>query len=161
VNSVYVKYKSVNFFSIHLRLIKWDYFAKMLYILYIIIYTINIIYICYYLHHVSRSLTRKGYYFRFCRPVKLIFLKGSVLQNILKKSVVTFFQNISSNINYFIFVRNKKNLHIFTFLLWKRTIRFLRSGYKCIPTIHNGYCVSNAVDYGKKNDVYPTLCSLD
>ena len=22
-----------------------------------------------------------------------------------------------------------------------------------IPTLHNGYCVSNAVDYAKKNDV--------
>jgi len=26
-----------------------------------------------------------------------------------------------------------------------------------IPTIHNGYCVSNAVDYAKKNDVLPTI----
>jgi len=25
------------------------------------------------------------------------------------------------------------------------------------PTIHNGYCVSNAVDYAKKNDVLPTI----
>ena len=28
-----------------------------------------------------------------------------------------------------------------------------------IPTIHNGYCVSNAVDYAKKNDVLPTILS--
>ena len=25
--------------------------------------------------------------------------------------------------------------------------------------IHNGYCVSNAVDYAKKNDVLPTILS--
>jgi len=28
--------------------------------------------------------------------------------------------------------------------------------HKGIPTIHNGYCVSNAVDYAKKNDILPT-----
>jgi len=28
-----------------------------------------------------------------------------------------------------------------------------------IPTIHNGYCVSNAVAYAKKNDVLPTILS--
>jgi len=28
-----------------------------------------------------------------------------------------------------------------------------------IPTIHNGYCVSNAVDYAKKNEVLPTILS--
>jgi len=30
-----------------------------------------------------------------------------------------------------------------------------------IPTIHNGYCVSNAVDYAKKNDVYQRFCQLN
>jgi len=30
-----------------------------------------------------------------------------------------------------------------------------------IPTIHNGYCVSNAVDYSKKNDVLPTILSTE
>ena len=30
-----------------------------------------------------------------------------------------------------------------------------------IPTIHNGYCVSNAVDYAKVNDVLPTICQLN
>ena len=28
-----------------------------------------------------------------------------------------------------------------------------------ISTIHNGYCVSNAVDYAKKNDVLPKILS--
>jgi len=30
-----------------------------------------------------------------------------------------------------------------------------------IPTIHIGYCVSNAVDYAKKNDVLPTILSTE
>jgi len=30
-----------------------------------------------------------------------------------------------------------------------------------IPTIHNGYCVSNAGDFAKKNDVLPTIFSLE
>ena len=33
--------------------------------------------------------------------------------------------------------------------------------HRDIPTIHNGYCVSNAVDYEKKNDVLPTICQLN
>jgi len=28
------------------------------------------------------------------------------------------------------------------------------------PTIHNGYCVSNAVDYAKKDDVLLTTLSI-
>jgi len=31
--------------------------------------------------------------------------------------------------------------------------------HRDIPTIHNGYCVSNAVDYAKKNNVLPTILS--
>jgi len=31
--------------------------------------------------------------------------------------------------------------------------------HRDIPTIHYGYCVSNAVDYAKKNDVLPTILS--
>ena len=31
--------------------------------------------------------------------------------------------------------------------------------HRDIPTIHNGYCVSYAVDYAKKNDVLPTILS--
>jgi len=30
--------------------------------------------------------------------------------------------------------------------------------HRDIPSIHNGYCDSNAVDYAKKNDVLPTIC---
>ena len=33
--------------------------------------------------------------------------------------------------------------------------------HRDFPTIHNGYCVSNAVDYAKKNDVLPTICQLN
>ena len=56
-------------------------------------------------------------------------------------------------------VRNKENLHIFTFLLENRQFAFLLLGYSYY--IHNGYCVSNAVDYAKKNDVLPTICQLN
>jgi len=31
--------------------------------------------------------------------------------------------------------------------------------HRDIPTIHNGYCVSNAVDYAKKINVLPTILS--
>ena len=30
--------------------------------------------------------------------------------------------------------------------------------HRDIPTIHNGYSVSNAVDYAKKDNVLPTIC---
>ena len=30
-----------------------------------------------------------------------------------------------------------------------------------IPTIHNGYSVTNAVDYANKNDVLPTILSTE
>ena len=33
--------------------------------------------------------------------------------------------------------------------------------HRDIPTIHNGYCVSNAVDYAKKNDVLLTNLSTE
>ena len=33
--------------------------------------------------------------------------------------------------------------------------------HRDIPTIHNGYCISNAVDYAKKNDVLPTILSTE
>ena len=33
--------------------------------------------------------------------------------------------------------------------------------HRDIPTIHNGYCVSNAVDYAKKNDVFQRFCQLN
>ena len=33
--------------------------------------------------------------------------------------------------------------------------------HRYIPTMHNGYCVSNAVDYAKKNDVLPTILSTE
>jgi len=33
--------------------------------------------------------------------------------------------------------------------------------HRDIPSIHNGYCVSNAVDYAKKNYVLPTILSTE
>ena len=33
--------------------------------------------------------------------------------------------------------------------------------HRDIFTIHNGYCVSNVVDYAKKNDVLPTILSTE
>ena len=51
----------------------------------------------------------------------------------------------------------KNNLYIFTFFVLKAdNSPFL---HRDIPTIHNGYCVSNAVDYAKKSDVLPTILS--
>ena len=70
-------------------------------------------------------------------------LKAAVLQNILKITSYNFFK-ISLQI-YIIVVRNKENLHSFC--------------HRVIPTIQNGYCVSNAVDYAKKKDVLPTNLS--
>jgi len=64
-------------------------------------------------------------------------LKAADLQNILENQI---FQNISSNIHA---------LKTDNSLLCHRDI----------PTIHNGYCVSKAVDYSKINDVLPTSLS--
>jgi len=33
--------------------------------------------------------------------------------------------------------------------------------HRDVPTIHKSYCVSNPVDYAKKNDVYQRLCQLN
>jgi len=33
--------------------------------------------------------------------------------------------------------------------------------HRDIPSIHNGYCVSNAVDCAKKNYVVPTILSTE
>jgi len=68
------------------------------------------------------------------------------------------FQNISSKI-YIIVVRKKKKLHSFPFFALKTDNSLFC--YRDMPTIHNGYCVSNAVDYTKKNDVLPTICQLN
>jgi len=63
---------------------------------------------------------------------------------------------------HIIVVRNQnngENPHILTFFRFEnRQFAFLPSGYSYY-TIHNVYCVSNAVDYAKKNDVLPTILS--
>jgi len=75
-----------------------------------------------------------------------MFFKAADLENIVtRKLLVT---NISKCLfKYIIVVRNQNNLHIFCHL--------------DIPTIHKGYCVSNAVDYAKRNDVLPTILSTE
>ena len=52
----------------------------------------------------------------------------------------------------------KKPTYFYFYALKKDTSLFC---YRDIPTIHNGYCVSNAVDYAKKNDVLPTMLSTE
>jgi len=57
-----------------------------------------------------------------------------------------------------IVVRNKKNTYFHFFSLKRDSLLFR---HRDIPTIHNGYCVTNAVDYAKKSDVFPTICHLN
>ena len=53
-----------------------------------------------------------------------------------------------------IVVRNKTNYIVYFFALKTDNSLFC---HRDIPTIHNGYCVGNAVDNAKKNDVLPTI----
>jgi len=82
-------------------------------------------------------------------------LKAAVLQNILKIISYIFFE-IFLQINIII-VRNKKPTYFHLFALKTDNSLFC---HRDIPTIHNGYCVSNAVDNAKKNDVSPTICNI-
>ena len=59
---------------------------------------------------------------------------------------------------YITVVINKKPTYFHLFALKTDNSFFC---HQDIPTIHNGYCVSNAVDYAKKNDVLPTICQLN
>jgi len=83
-------------------------------------------------------------------------LKAAVLENRLKIISYIFFK-ISLQI-YIIVVRNKKHYIMSLFDLKTDNSLFCN---RDIPTIHNGYCVSNAVDYAKKIDVLPTICQLN
>ena len=58
---------------------------------------------------------------------------------------------------YIIVVRNKKIPTYFQLFALKTDNSLFC--HRDIPTIHNGYCVSNAVDYSKKNHVLPTILS--
>jgi len=85
-------------------------------------------------------------------------IKAAVLQNILKIiSYIFFLQNISSNI-YNSCKKLKNTTYFHFFALKNDNSRFCHPD---IPTLHNGYCVSNAVDYAKKNHVLPTICQLN
>ena len=55
-------------------------------------------------------------------------------------------------------VRNQKTYMFLLICFEHRQFAFLPSGF---PTIHNGYCVSNAADYAMKNDVLPPICQLN
>jgi len=70
-------------------------------------------------------------------------LKAAVLQNILKITSYKYFK--ISLLIYKIVVRNTKNPTYFHFYALKT--KHALFCHQDIPTMHNGYCVSNAVDY--------------
>jgi len=59
---------------------------------------------------------------------------------------------------YIIIVRNKNTTYFYIFALKTDNLLFC---HRDIPTIHNGYCLSNAGDNAKKNDVLPTILSTE
>jgi len=73
----------------------------------------------------------------------MFYVKAAVLQIIHKIISYIFYIEIK-NPTYFHFFALKTDSSFFCH--WD------------IPTVHNGYCVSNAIDYAKKNDVLPTIC---
>ena len=76
--------------------------------------------------------------------------KAADLQNILKNHQLQIFQNISSDI--YNSCQKLKFIYFHFFALKTDNSLFCH---------HNGYCVSNAVDYTKKNDVLPTILSTE
>jgi len=59
---------------------------------------------------------------------------------------------------YIIVVKNKKTTYFHFFALKSDNSLFF---HRDIPTIHNGYWVSNTVDYAQKNNVLPMICQLN
>ena len=57
-----------------------------------------------------------------------------------------------------IVVRNQNNILIFTFFALKTDNSLFC--HRDSPTIHNSYCVSNAVDHAKKSMFYQRCCQL-
>ena len=92
--------------------------------------------------------------FPFHVVYKYVILEAAVLQNILKIISYNFFKYLFKYIYTVIVVRNKKTF----FALKTDNSLFCHLD---ITTIQNSYCVSNAVDYAKKNDVLPTICQLN
>jgi len=90
-----------------------------------------------------------------CSFLSLLF-KAADLQNIL--NIISYNKFKISLQIYIIVVRNKKPTYFHFFALKTDNSLFC---HRDIPTIHNGYCVSNAVDYAKKNDVLPTIFQLN
>ena len=73
-----------------------------------------------------------------------IVIKAAVLQNILK---IISYKIVQISLQIFIkVVRNTKNTYFHFFALKTDNSLFC---HRDNPTIHNGYCVSNAVDYAK------------
>jgi len=78
-----------------------------------------------------------------------------VLQNILNIISYKFFK---TSLQIYIIVVRIKIIYFHFFALKTDNSLFC---HQDIPTIHNGYCVSNAVDYAKKNNVLSTICQLN
>jgi len=91
--------------------------------------------------------------------LKIFLIKATVLQNILKIISYILFK---ISLQIYKVVRNKIKTYIFSLLCFEN--RHRDNSLFChreIYTINNGYCVSNAVDYAKKNDVLPTIYQLN
>ena len=85
---------------------------------------------------------------RFTLRTYFIYFKAAVLQNILKLISYKLFK-ISLQI-YITVVKNKKT-YLFSLFCMKTGHSLFC--HRDIPTIHNGYCVSTAVDYTKKTEL--------
>ena len=92
-----------------------------------------------------------------CLKFGNVYIKAAGLQNIL---MTISYKNFKIYLQiYKVVVRNKKTptyFHCFTL----KTDNSLFC-HRDIPTIHNGYCVRNAVHYAKKNDVLPTIFQMN
>ena len=100
-------------------------------------------------NHTAKFVSRVSRY-------KASIFKAADLRNIqcTKKSLVT---NISKYLfKYIVVVRNKK-IYLFPLFCIDNSLFC----HQDIPTIHNGYCVSNAIEYAKKNNVLPTILSTE
>ena len=98
-------------------------------------------------------------YMCFCVVLCVGFCTGHFVMVLLKQlSSKIYLKIISYNFfkislqKYIIVVRNKKKLNIFTFLLWKQTIRF--SAIRIFLLYITATALVTHLDYAKKNDFY-------
>ena len=86
-------------------------------------------------------------------------LTSRIYQKIISYTNISKYKNVSLQIHiiplHIRVVRNKKPTYFHFFALKTDNALFC---HQDIPTIHNGYCVSNGVDYAKKNYVLSTFC---